>query len=266
MAMFCLVVCVGPLQDAPAKNAVPRQIGSRVELFVDDWLIEKMDGVTKKLHSPTPQNAAIVIDKPWESPHIAYVTVFEDVSEAGMKRCRMYYRSMSNKKDGTPSYTGYAESKDGITWQKPMLGIINCKGSTENNLVFDEQQTTNPHGGNNLGPFKDTNPTVKESERYKALIPFRVPGVGSPLMAVAAPDALRWKTMQDKAVDDKWKYESEKTNYTFWDTNNRRYVVYIRAWDDEGFLKGMRHVARLESDDFVNWSNMQFIDFGDAPK
>jgi hypothetical protein len=269
VAMLCLAICSGPLLGGPSEDSGPLRIGSRLELFVDDWLIERTDGVTKKLHSPTRQNAAIVVDKPWESPHIAYVTVLEDVAdsaEGAKKLYRMYYRSMSTKKDGTPSYTGYAESKDGITWEKPELGIINCKGSSKNNLVFDEQQTTNPHGGNNLCPFKDTNPAATESGRYKALIPFRVPGVGSPLMAVASPDALRWTRMQEEAVDENWEYESEKTNYTFWDTNLKRYVVYIRSWADEGFLKGMRHVARIESEDFVNWTNMQLLDFGDAPK
>ena len=41
-------------------------IGSRLELFVDDYLIDTMAGVTQELHSPQRQNIAIVFDKPWE--------------------------------------------------------------------------------------------------------------------------------------------------------------------------------------------------------
>lgn len=255
--------------EQPARTSGPIDIGSRLELFVDDLLIDKLNGVTKMLHPPTPQNAAIVIDKPWESPHIAYVVIVNDVNAAGKKLFRMYYRSMTNKRNtGTPSYSGYAESDDGITWRKPALGIINFKGSKENNLVFDEMQTTSLSSGGNLWPFKDENPNAKESERYKAIIPFRMRGHkpdGTPLMAVASPDGLHWKRMQQNPVDDAWALRSEKTNMTFWDSNKKKYVMYIRSWSDPGFLLGFRHVSLVESDDFLNWGPVKPIKFGDAP-
>ena len=31
----------------------------------------------------------------------------------------------------------YAESKDGVNWRKPKLGIVEYNGSRENNLVWD---------------------------------------------------------------------------------------------------------------------------------
>ena len=45
----------------------PRNIGNRLELFVDDWLIESLSGsAEQRLHEPTPRNVAIRTDAPWE--------------------------------------------------------------------------------------------------------------------------------------------------------------------------------------------------------
>src|SRR5581483_3353884 len=71
-----------------AEPAVPRAIGSRLEPFVDDWLIERMKGVALTLHAPTPREVAVRFNTaPWEGIDTAYVTVFKDGD-----RYRMYYR------------------------------------------------------------------------------------------------------------------------------------------------------------------------------
>lgn len=41
------VTCLG------AAAAVPIDIGSRLELFVDDYLIDTIDGARRVLHNPT---------------------------------------------------------------------------------------------------------------------------------------------------------------------------------------------------------------------
>ena len=43
-----------------------RNINSRLELFVDDWLIEKMNGVSLQMHSPIPQEVVLEFNQPWE--------------------------------------------------------------------------------------------------------------------------------------------------------------------------------------------------------
>ena len=43
-----------------------RDIGSRLELFVDDWLVDSMSGTSLKLHDPVPQEIALDFDRPWE--------------------------------------------------------------------------------------------------------------------------------------------------------------------------------------------------------
>ena len=42
-----------------------RNINSRLELFVDDWLIEEMNGVDLQMHPPIPQEIALEFNQPW---------------------------------------------------------------------------------------------------------------------------------------------------------------------------------------------------------
>ena len=63
-------------------------IGSRLELFVDDYLVESIQGdAALQLHHPVPREKALVTDRPWEGNMCGYVTVFEDE-----QRLRMYYK------------------------------------------------------------------------------------------------------------------------------------------------------------------------------
>ncbi len=105
-----LMVCTA----ATISAAAPVQIGSRLELFVDDFLIEMMNGdVAQHLHRPEPKEVVLVTDAPWEGNTSAYYTIFRDVD-----RYRMYYRgSHYDEKTRKPTHrevTCYAESKDGI--------------------------------------------------------------------------------------------------------------------------------------------------------
>ena len=102
-----------PLGDAQARaadQAIP--IGSRRELMVDDYLIDRMHGVELRLHHPKAREVALVFDKPWEGNTGSSHNVFRD---GGMYR--MYYRGSdhpSPARKGPHMTECYAESKDGI--------------------------------------------------------------------------------------------------------------------------------------------------------
>ncbi len=65
-------------------------IGSRLELFVDDWLIDRLSGAERRLHHPVPQEVAMVFDRPWEGNGCATFTCLRD---SGLYR--MYYVASS---------------------------------------------------------------------------------------------------------------------------------------------------------------------------
>lgn len=221
-------------------------IGSRLELFVDDWLIDKKDGLSLKLHNPTPREVAITFDAPCEGNTSAYVTVFQDG-----ELYRMYYRGskydFENNKD-LHELTCYAESDDGVHWRKPELNIYEFDGSTRNNIVW------HGIGIHNFTPFKDTNPYIEPDVKYKAL-----GGLGSEgLIAFKSPDGIHWKTIQDKPVITKGAFDSQ--NLAFWNPLTDCYMDFHRDFKDN-----VRQIMTCTSKDFINWTEPQWIDFGNAP-
>ena len=230
-----------------ANEEPVRDIGSNLQLFIDDWLIAKMEGLSLELHHPIPEEIAITFDKPWEGNTSAYVTVFEDDGIF-----RMYYRGSAHdqKTDEAkhPEFTCYAESKDGIHWVKPELGLFEFQGSKKNNIVWQGI------GTHNFTPFKDKNPNCPLEARYKAL------GLGEGgLYAFQSPDGIHWKLMRDKPVLTKGAFDSQ--NLAFWDEVRRCYVAYYRE-----FREGYRDIMTATSQDFLNWREPQFLDYGSAPK
>ena len=67
------------------------------------------------------------------------------------------------KKAAHREVTCYAESRDGIHWTKPELGLFEFNGSKQNNIVWDGP------GTHNFTPFLDTNPACPPDAKYKAL-------------------------------------------------------------------------------------------------
>jgi hypothetical protein len=241
MMTFCLIFSV----NAVASVGEVRNIGSRLELFVDDWLIDNMSRTELRLNHPTPRELSIIFDKPWEGNTCGYVTVFEDKD-----KFRMYYRGShhdwSNKKV-THQLTCYAESQDGIHWSRPELNLFDFDGSKKNNIVWIGV------GSHNFTPFKDANPKCKPESQYKAL--GRTEGG---LVAFQSPDGIRWSLMQSEPVITEGAFDSQ--NLAFWDSVREQYVEFHR-----GFRNGVRDIMTCTSEDFIHWTKPQWLDFGDVP-
>ncbi len=246
---FFLLVGVLFFQSASAqKYAV---IGERREIFVDNYLIEKLNGAVQKIHSPHNEGAVLKFEKPWEGNFSGYCTIIRD---GGILRA--YYRGVRDAgSDGRDTeVTCYAESKDGINWTKPELGIHEISGSKKNNAILvNEAPVTH-----NFSPFLDTNPNVKPSEKFKAMGGVQKSG----LMAYASPDGIHWKKMQQGSVFTKGLFDSQ--NVAFWSVSEKKYVCYFRTWTGDGY-KGFRSVSRTTSDDFIHWSEPVAMTFGDTP-
>ena len=243
-----LVCCMVGLAIGLARAAEgPIDIGSRRELFVDDYLIAKMTSLTLKLQEPTPREVAVVHDKPWEGNTSAYHTVFRDGD-----LFRMYFRGchFDNKTRKSPhgQLVAYAESKDAIHWTKPDLGLFEFQGSKKNAIVWMGV------GSHNFAPFKDTNPACPPDARYKAL----GSGKGG-LVAFKSPDAIHWTLIRPEPVITKGAFDSQ--NLAFWDSVRGRYVDFHR-----GFRDGRRDIMTCTSTDFVNWTEPVWLEYPGAAK
>lgn len=230
------------------------ELGDRRELFVDDYLIERLRGVELRLNKPVPRNVAIDHDVPWEGNTSAYHTVFQDG-----KLFRAYYRGSHYDPPGNyyRPVVCYAESRDGIEWYRPELGLVNYQGSTRNNIVWDGI------GAHNFAPFRDRNPDCREGEEYKALgSALARTAKEQALYAFKSADGVHWSLLSEKPVITEGAFDS--LNLAFYDPLRGCYVDYHR---DSIYPDGVRvrNIMTCTSKDFRRWTKPQWLDFGDAP-
>jgi hypothetical protein len=225
-----------------AGAADPVDVGSRRELFLDRFLIERLDGARLELQKPRDEGAAFAFNKPWEGAFCGYATVLKDGDAY-----RVYYRGLPTAgKDGSTSETTcVAESTDGKIWTKPSLGLFELAGSKKNNVVLADQAPFS----HNFSPLIDPRPECPPDERYKAL----AGTVESGLVAFASPDGLRWRKLRDEPaiarpmVPFPGMFDSQ--NVAFWSESEGKFLCYFRVFDE-----GIRRIARSESADFLTWT------------
>ncbi len=234
-----------------AQPAAVAEIGSRLELFVDRRLVESVRGASFELQRPVAAETALAFDKPWEGAFAAYCTVIRDGAVY-----RLYYRGLPMAKaDGSESETTcYAESRDGIHWTKPALGLFEAMGTRQNNVILAGSAPLS----HNFSPLLDTAPGVPAAERYKALAGTKRSG----LFAFVSADGIRWRKLREEPVFTQGDFDSQ--NLAFWSESEGLYVCYFRVFKRIGG-RGVRWVARTTSRDFVHWSAPVEADFGDAP-
>ena len=141
----------------------------------------------------------------------------------------------------------YATSRDGLSWEKPELGLVKYEGSTANNILWRGSQPTgrewyDPHG---TGIFKDlSDPDPKR--RYKAFLK------GDILSVAFSSDGIHWSPALHCPEAD---VRGDTHNNAYWAPTLGRFVGMTRRW---GEARG-RQVARTTSPDFVNWTRSEVV-------
>lgn len=259
-AAIAAILALNIVAEVPA--AEPIKIGSRRELFVDDHLIGKLNGARAVLHKPTRRKIVFVTDAAWEGSGSGYHTVFRDGDIY-----RLYYRGLHlDVSKGKLSsgrhkpYYCYAESKDGIHWKRPNLGIVEFQGSKKNNIILEGL------GTHNFTPFKDENPDAPAAQRYKGIGGVKSEGG---LFAFQSADGIHWSLMRKKPVITNGAFDSQ--NLAYWDTIAKQYRAYWRTFSKGITTKkvwkpaGERAIRTGTSPDFLNWGNEADLKYVDSP-
>lgn len=235
-----------------AQKNEPINIGDRRELFVDHFIIDTLVNTRLELHHPREEGIALKFDKPWEGLFCSYITVIKDENI-----WRMYYRGLPriDTHENPIAVTCYAESKDGIHWEKPNVGLFNVMGTMDNNVILDRTFFPIVH---NFAAFIDTRPGVPPEQKYKAIGGIEKSG----LIALVSADGIHWKKLQDEPIFTKGLFDSQ--NVAFWSEAENCYVLYFRTWTGDAYA-GFRTISRTTSKDFLNWSEPVAMEFGDTP-
>lgn len=247
---------------------VPRilpQDGRKV-LFLDMWEMSEIYHLDLRVNTAKKEQMNPVLPgdpQGWDSQAICYGTVLHD--EGIFK---MWYTA----RDRDTSFAGvcYAESEDGVHWEKPNLGICEYRGSKENNICITGTlpQWLHPIEGGNVTPNPSVYKDLKEpdpEQRYKmALNAQNVNTVKIFVLMMHSPDGIHWKHYDEKPdviaptafMRPREVYYIMETNAFFYD---EREPDEKRKWKMYGQLAGrkdrveFRSGAFSYSEDGVRW-------------
>ena len=292
-------------QGSPDERAVtaaeqaPADIGNCKQLFIDDYIIESLEGLSKNLNQPVKYAGNSVLPKvpagepAWDAEMIVNIgTVIFDDEESLFK---MWYGLWAKDTLDHEAVMAYATSKDGITWHKPSLGLFHYRNTIDNNIVV------NPCGGNLLKDLRETDP----ARRYKMFC-----GGSQMRICVAfSADGIHWVRHGSGLPVIFHPPGHDGHTVSYWDEHLGRYVAIIRdrssriadvrpglvtdkaanerwrklwgglitdkaASEDWQKVLGrpgrkpenhsIRGVGQVESDDFIYWSPMRTVVVADA--
>jgi len=137
-----------------------------------------------------------------------------------------YMRRAHVRRDGL----GYAVSKDGIHWEKPMMNVLPWKGKPSNLL------SEHVHGVGILKEMRERDP----ARRYKMFFKGQVMSVRF------SPDGIHWgQYIACPEIDA----AGDTHNNALWVPELNKYVGFTRLWSNQ-----RRVVGRTESPDFIHWT------------
>ncbi len=241
----------------------PLALGGRRALFVDEFLIARRDGLELRLHDPRLRETVMTFDARWEGSG----SDFQRLIRVG-DTYRMYYMatkltSTDGKKIGGGAvYACVVESKDGIHWLRPDLGLFEFEGSRHNNIVWSEPKL------DNFTPFLDSNPACAPDERFKAMSA----GSAHVLYGLKSPDGFHWSRIAEEPLITQGKFDTQ--NNAFWDAERKQYWCYVRGFHDargravedtQHGVVGIRDIRVATSKDFRHWTEPQILQFTDSP-
>ena len=251
------------------KHAREQISAGRRQMFLDDAMIESMDGLRRVINSPRKyeHNPVIKIgSRPWQSFRAqVYGTALYFPDE---KKFKMWYLAgprfpwekpvRKDQRMVVPNYqfTAYAESIDGFRWALPDLGLVAFDGSKKNNIC--RMATECAEGVAVVYDKNDSN----LNRRYKALywehsVPYQgnvVKTINGISVAFSA-DGKDWAEHPSNPVIGQG---SDTGQQALWDPDRGVFRALGR------FGAGGRRVAMSESKDFINWTKSQLVFQADA--
>lgn len=230
------------LEPAAPGDKTAYEIGTRRELFVDDFLIDGQSGaIERRLQHPVPREISLKLDQPWEGETSAYFAMVQDGA-----RVLMYYRGQMG-----PGSAGQvccvAESQDGIHFERLNAGLFEFEGSKDNNIIWKGV------GAHNFTPFLDSNPNAPADERFKAM---GYSHHGKGLGVFGSPDGVHWRELLDHPAITDGAFDSQ--NLAFYDALRGVYVDYHRKGRN-----GVRDIMTCTSKDFRTWTAPVFLEYAD---
>ena len=250
------VAAQATVTDGPAHSpkGQPQQVGGDKQLFIDHRFIESSENINLVVNPPVKRPGPVLrCDKPWDALSLGWYSIVEDEGVYKMwyygadrdprrtivagEQAPVSHMSAHVVPAGSSQMTRpppgklrlcYAVSQDGLTWEKPNLGLVEFQGSTDNNIVHEDLKLSyvfiDPHG--------------KAEERFK-LIHWTGPGIA----VKTSPDGLHW----DQPSHQVSTLAPDTQKMAWWEPRLNKYVAYFRLTLKEENAPPFPFVGPIES-------------------
>ena len=239
----------------PPDYEVPfLHIGTDRQLFLDNFILDHLDGVKRELCAPqkAPEPLLSFSDLPWEQVQFNPGTagVVHDPDDGLFKM--WYWQGLAGEPFNTSQVLCYAESKDALHWEKPLRDdCIPFQGHTATNIVHPDISQSG----------LALNHDRSDSERKYLLVNWppktaakRPPGSPRLSSVDASPDGIHWQTISEES-----RLPHHHEQKIIWDEGIQRYIGYSQYSHHQDFLYRKRQIGRQESADFINWSPKEVV-------
>lgn len=227
-----------------------------------------------------PENPVLRAGPPG-SPDHGHAILYGTVMKTG-DTFRMWYLGMVEKEIKAGQAPGwwrpmcYAESKDGVKWTKPALGLVDYNGSKQNNICLIEGELRSMTRINDFLSvlYEPNEPDV--NKRYKcayiAHMPFdEVKGGRSKIgpnekrwgafITATSADGMKWKVVGNAPANAGGERFEVSSLYRFGDFYYATgQLLSPWAWRPDGSEIG-RDMLAYRSPDFVSWSKAKALSF-----
>ena len=274
-------------------------VGHAKQFFFDDLLIESAQNLTRQVHKPERQLVGPVIrkDQLWE--HVTYFTVSSwnviwDPQDEYFKCWYEDWKFLQPPKASELMHTApaggrssrylFARSKNGVLWEKPLLGLVKEQGM-DTNIVLGDRNFGTVHSGY---VFLDTLAKCND-DRYKMIYNRITPDQDRYEIASSA-DGVHWHSWDQFPIigslgphmGDVLTISVDRYSGIYWLNTRHPFMSrvaghagdpfsprYPRSSTEPGssfmrpFYPGdfsrenRRRVFRSQSSDFVHWTDMR---------
>ncbi len=222
----------------------PLDVGDRRQVFIDGRFLAASDHVELVMHPPRKTGErTLVPDRPWEAEGF-------DTYNCVLKLEDTYHLWYS----AGPGLC-YARSRDGITWEKPILGLAEHQGSRENNIVLGQGAGGIDRVSTEGMVFHD--PTAPPDQRFRYAV--RISDELKDTVVFSSPDGIHWRLTHEQVLTfthPEGRQHLDSQNVIFWDDRINRYVAYMRFNRHVPGFRG-RSIVRSESDHLGGFDQVQ---------
>ena len=241
-----------PYFNPPYELPFPH-IGTVKQLFLDNYILSHFVGVKRIIPKPGKANPPLISfeNLPWERFHNTMCPLAA-LQDPDTGKYQLWYKTLlsgNTNAAGAEVAMCYAESEDGLNWDKPRLeDSVPFGGEERTNIVMTDFDNGTVVLNNDLSDPQRKylamgNPGMEANKRGERTLS----------RAYSSPDGIHWKVDSD---DTEFRHHHQSR--VIWDDAIDRWIAYSQhshAWGHDH----VRRIGRQESEDFIRWSPKEVV-------